>query len=192
MRAFRIGYVFTLSFLLILSVLMLTLGYYRAPVGPKAPEYPTSTTTPAMPSTTTSDTITSMDYTSPYTEYEKAKKQYDQDQKTFLQDKIVPYARNVVVFWVLMLVLFEVAGVILVKQFSEVVGAGFAFSGVWAVIFGPFGGILWFVNSMVSSFGNRANQTVSADIIFQSVGIMALLGVIAMTATGFYFFRKAR
>lgn len=189
MRAFRIGFVFTLSFLLILTILMMTLGFYPAPVGPKAPEYPTSTTTSVYPSTTTASPD---DYTKKYAEYDQAKKQYDQDQKTFLQDKIVPYARNVVVFWVLMLVLFEIAGVILVKRFSEVVGAGFAFSGVWAVIFGPFGGILWFVNSVVSSFGSRANQTFSADIIFQSVGIMALLGVIAMTATGFYFFRKAR
>jgi hypothetical protein len=41
MRAYRVGFILTVSFLVLLSVICLTLGYMPAPTGPKAPEYPT-------------------------------------------------------------------------------------------------------------------------------------------------------
>lgn len=188
MRAFRIGYVVTLSFLLLLMVITLTLGYFPPPQGPKAPEYPSSSRYPSSSGTSYDST----DYSNQQRTYNERKKQYDEDQKRFLQDKIVPYTRNIFVSWIFMLVLFEVIGIVLVRSISEVVGAAYAFSGVWAVVFGPFGGLLWFINSIVSNFGTRAEQKISTETITTSIGMSALLGVIVLTTLGIFYFKNMR
>lgn len=183
MRAFRIGYILTLSFLLILTLVMLTFGFYPAPTGPKMPEYPNY----ASDSTDSYDPTA---YQRQMNEYTEAQETYKAQQSTFMQDHIVPYARNVFVIWILSLVVFQVVGLILIRSVSDIAGAAFSFSGVWAVIFGPLGGMLWFASSLAASFGARADQTYSAEPIFQAIGIISLLGSIILTVLGIILMKK--
>ena len=178
MRAFRIGYILTLSFLLVLSIVTLTFGYFPAPTGPKPPEYPTYSSTNA--------------YQQQQDAYTAQEKIYQQQQKNFTQDVIVPYAQGVFLGWIIFLVIFQVLGMIFVKFLSVQVGAAFSFSGVWAVLFGPLGGLLWFVDNLVSSFANTASNSFSANPIFQTVGIASVIGVIVMTIGGIFVFNLSK
>lgn len=193
MRAFRIGYVFTLSFLLILAVVMLTFGFYPAPVGPKAPEYPTYPSMSYDSTNTTAYSKQQAEYDGLRKSYDEEKKQYDENQKTFLQTDIVPYARNVFMIWLLALVAFQVVGLLFVRRLGlPLVGAGYSFSGVWAVFLGPIGGFLWFASSIVSAFGQRANQQLVLDPLNQSIGIVSLLGVIVLSVLGFALLKEEK
>ncbi len=185
MRAFRIGYILTLSFLIVLTVVTLTFGFYPAPTGPKAPDYPSSRSTFSTEGSFDTDS-----YKSEYETYQKDRDRYEAEQKNFLKDKIVPYARNVFVIWIVVLLVFQVGGMLLSKYFSGLLGAAFSFSGVWAVIFGPLGGLLWFVNSLVSSFAGRAEEEFTVVPIFQAVGISGLLGVVVLTVVGLVLYGK--
>jgi len=178
-RAFRIGYILTLSFLLVLMVVTLTFGYYSAPKGPKAPEYPAGS---SLSST----------YQTEYDQYQKDRKKYEDQQEGFLQEKIVPYARNVFVIWIIFLLIFQVVGIVIARFGSALVGAGFSFSGFWAVVFGPLGGLLWFVNSLVSSFGRAAEQQFNPEPILQAIGITSLIGVVVISMLGTLFYGKIK
>jgi ABC-type multidrug transport system fused ATPase/permease subunit len=162
-----------------------TFGFFPAPEGPKAPEYPSSSSLYNFGDDSTSRTS---EYNARYQEYQKQQDQYQNEQKNFVQDKVVPYARNVFVVWVVLLIAFQVVGLTLTKYGSPLVGAAYAFSGVWAVIFGPIGGLLWFVNSLISSFSSRADQSFTVEPIFQGVGITTLIGVVVMTVLGILFY----
>jgi len=186
MRAFRISYILSLSFLIVLTVVTLTFGFYSAPAGPKAPQYPSR-------SLLNSDADFDSDsYAKQYDSYQKDQDRYEAEQKNFLNDKIVPYARNVFVIWIVLLLGFQVAGMVLSKYLSGLVGAAFSFSGVWAVVFGPLGGLLWFVNSLVSSFAGRAEEEFTVIPIFQAVGTASLIGVVVLTILGLVLYRKTR
>jgi hypothetical protein len=183
MRAFRIGYILTVSFLIVLTVVTLTFGFYSAPTGPKAPAFPSSTSL--------GSDFSSEAYQTQYEQYQKDRDRYEAEQKNFLKDKIVPYARNVFVIWIFILLTFQVAGMVLSKYFSGMIGAAFSFSGVWAVIFGPLGGLLWFVSSLVSSFGARAEEEFTVVPIFQAVGISGLVGVLVLTLAGIILYGRS-
>ncbi|HEY4694636.1 MAG TPA: hypothetical protein VIH52_01580 [Candidatus Nanoarchaeia archaeon] len=191
MRAFRIGYILSLSFLLILTVVTLTFGFYQPPSGPKAPEYPDSSSSLYDSSGDLSDDVYQRrldERDKQLDEYDAKQKIYEEQQKTFVKDKVVPYARNVFAFWVVMAVGFQVIGLLLSKFRSPLVGAAFSFSGVWAVILGPLGGLLWFVNSLVSSFATQAEQEFTTESIFQTIGLISLLGVALLTTLGLFFY----
>lgn len=188
MRAFRIGYILTLSFFLVLLVITLTLGYFSAPKGPKAPKYPSSSS--YMDSSSSS--YDRNEYSKMYEQYKKERQKYEKEQKTFIQDKVVPYVRNVFVGWVVLFLLFQVIGLVLAKFGSALVGAAYSFSGLWAILFGPLSGLVWFVGSivsgMVTSFGSEAESEFTVRPIFQAVGLTSLVGVIVLTALGVLLF----
>lgn len=180
MRAFRIGYILTFSFLLVLMVVSMTFGFFPAPTGPKSPTYPTSSS------------YSDPSYSQNLTQYDKQQKQYQESQKTFLQEKIVPYARNVFVSWIILLITFQIVGMVAGYWGSGLVGAGFSFSGVWAVIFGPLGGLLWFANSLVASLGRTADNQFSLEPIYQAIGLTSLVGVIVMSVLGVFLYGRVR
>lgn len=182
MRLFRVGYVVTLSFLIVLSVIMLTFGFYPTPKGPKAPEYPSYSDL--------SVTYDSEAYRQRQQQYDQKQKVYQAEQKNFLQDKIVPYARNVFVFWIVMLLITAALGAAIARFVSELVGAGFAFSGVWAVLFGPLASLIWFANSLVRSFGRRAEQEFTVEPLLQAVGLTTLFSVVILAVVGVLLFRN--
>ncbi len=180
MKALKIGYILSLSFLLVLTVVTATFGFYPAPKGPKAPEYPK----------TASYDYTSDSYKNQTTQYEAQRTQYDAEQKFFLQNQIVAYTRNVVVLWIFSLIVFGIVGLLLSLVKTEVVGAGYVFSGVWAVLYGPVGLMMWYVSGLVRTFGARAEQDFSTDSIFQSAAYICIFGVIVLTALGIVIFRR--
>jgi len=183
MRAFRIGFILTLSLLIILTVITLTLGFFPAPAGPKTPEYPSY-------SSQSSSRYNSDEYKEKAQQYQEEMKKYQDEQENFVKDKVIPYARNVFVSWIVLLLVFQVIGLVLSKFGSALVGAAYAFSGVWAILFGPIGGITWFVTSLISSFSGRSEETFSVDPIFQAVGITCLIGVAVLTILGVIFYGK--
>ncbi len=191
MKLFRIGFVLTLSLLLILMVGSITFGFFSAPEGPKAPTYP-SLSNPSLFGNSSITSSNSSAYSSSLKKYEEERKKYEEEQKNFVKDKVVPYTRNVVVAWLILLIAFEAIGVVLTKFGSPLVGAGYAFSGVWAIFFGPIGGLIWFANSLVSSFSRQAEATFSIDPILQAVGVVSLVGVVALTALGILFYGKIK
>lgn len=191
MKLFRIGFVLTLSLLLILMVGSITFGFFSAPEGPKRPKYPSYSSSSSFGSSSLSNPRNSA-YSTNLKKYEEESKKYEEEQKDFVKDKVVPYTRNVVVAWLILLIAFEAIGVVLTKFGSPLVGAGYAFSGVWAIFFGPIGGLIWFANSLVSSFSRQAEATFSIDPILQAVGIVSLIGVVALTALGIIFYGKIR
>lgn len=208
-NAFRIGFVVTLSFLLIFSTITFTLGYFPPPEGPKAPEYPTyessqlsqplmnNSQQQKMPGQTLTPGIPpSVQYTDPYQEkinkYNESKKLYDQQQKTFVKNKIIPYLRNVLVGWILAVIIFEILGLVFSKLGLDILGGGYAFSGVWSAVFGPFGGLLWFISSWVYALSGKSNQEFSTDPILQAVSLTSLFGVIVLTVFGLIFSGRFR
>ncbi len=201
-NAFRIGFVVTLSFLLIFSVITFTLGYFPPPEGPKAPEYPTyeSPSYPQLLNQQQKTPIQSLNsntptyplqYNDPYQEklkkYNVDKKLYDQQQKTFVKNKIIPYIRNILVSWILIVVLFEILGLIFSKLGLDILGGAYAFSGVWSAIFGPFGGLIWFVSSLVYALSGKSNQEYSTDPILQAISLASFFGVVILTVFGLIF-----
>lgn len=180
MRAFRIGYILTFSFLLVLMVVSMTFGFFPAPTGPKAPTYPTSSS------------YSDPSYSQNLAQYDKQQKQYQDSQKSFLQEKIVPYARNIFVSWIILLIMFQIFGMLIGYWGSGLVGAGFSFSGVWAVIFGPLGGLLWFANSLVASLGRSAESQFNADPIYQAIGLTCLVGVIVLMVLGIFLYGRVK
>lgn len=191
MKLFRIGFVLTLSLLLILMVGSITFGFFSAPEGPKRPKYPSYSSSSPFGSSSLSNPRNSA-YSTNLKKYEEESKKYEEEQKNFVKDKVVPYTRNVVVAWLILLIAFEAIGVVLTKFGSPLVGAGYAFSGVWAIFFGPIGGLIWFANSLVSSFSRQAEATFSIDPILQAVGVTSLIGVVALTALGIIFYGKIK
>ena len=188
MKLFRIGFVLTLSLLLILMVGSITFGFFSAPEGPKRPQYPSYSSSSSFGSSSLSNSNSSANLK----KYEEESKKYEEEQNNFVKDKVVPYTRNVVVAWLILLIAFEAIGIILTKFGSPLVGAGYAFSGVWAIFFGPIGGLIWFANSLVSQFSTQAEASYSVDPILQAVGIASLLGVVALTAMGILFYGKIK
>ena len=120
-------------------------------------------------------------------QYNKDLKSYQEDQKNFMSEKIVPYVKHLLVLWVILLVLFELIGLGLVKIGSTLTGSAFAFTGVWAIIFGPIGMSIFLMNSLVSSYASRSEQPVSVEGIFQTTGFVGLAGVIILTIAGVLF-----
>lgn len=233
MRGFRIGYIVTLSFLILFTGASLTLAFYKAPQGPKMPTYPEYPSSPVVPLSNMSapsqgmmsqiqqvmpgkanqnmyyDSSSSammpapvvsptpydpyyqdpaqIEYQKKMEQYNKDYKQYQEDQKNFMKDKIVPYVKNVLVLWIVMLVGFELIGLGLAKLGSTLTGSAFAFTGVWAIIFGPIGMSIFLMNSLVSSYAVRSEQPVSVESIFQTTGFVGLAGVIILTVAGILF-----
>lgn len=230
MRGFRIGYIVTLSFLILFTGASLTLAFFRAPEGPKRPEYPdypSNSTYPysagesaqgilpriqqAMPGQPMQDLYyddstgsammpiatptpydmyqdpAQIEYQQKMDQYNKDVKKYQEDQKNFMSEKIVPYVKNVLILWIVMLVLFELIGLGLVKLGSTLTGSAFAFTGVWAIIFGPIGMSIFLMNSLVSSYASRSEQPVSVESIFQTTGFVGLAGVVILTVAGVFF-----
>jgi hypothetical protein len=192
MRAFKIGYVLTLSFLLVLMVVTLTFGFFPAPSGPKAPTYPSSSSSSdsLYGSSSSSSRSSSSSYYKELQQYETDKAKYDKEQKNFVKDKVVPYTQGVFISWIVILLIFQIAGLLIAKFWASFIGAAYSFSGVWAVIFGPLGGLIWFASSLVSSFSGRAEETFSVDPILQGVGLTCLFGVALMTAAGIFFYGR--
>ena len=203
MKALSIGYVLTLSFLLVFAVATITAGYFPAPIGPKAPEYPDTSTldyniSPLSALSTQSQPVQAQafpSYENPQNSYQKSlseykaqKKQYEEDQKNFIEAKMIPYVRNVLVAWILVFVLFEVIAMVIAKLSSAVVGAGYAFSSVFAILFLPFWGSIFAINSLVSTLSQQADRTFSIDPITRTVGIVSLLAVVVLTIAGMIFF----
>ncbi len=191
MKAYRVGYILTLSFLLVLFVVSATLGFYPAPKGPKAPEYPKYDSYGSS-SGSYNDYYNS---NSNYDSYNDKLKQYDEDmkdyeaeQKSFMRKKVIPYVRNVFVFWIILLAAFQVVGLFLAKMGADLVGGAFAFSGVLAVVFGPFTGLIWFANSAVSSFSGRSQETFSLDPLWQALTLTSFLGILGLTVLGLLLF----
>ncbi len=185
MKAFRVGFIVSLSFLLLLGVVTGTLGFFPPPKGPKPPEYPKYPTT--------SYTYNDPQYTKQQQEYNNAMKKYDDDtkkfqeeQKNFTQKSIVPYARNIFVAWIGVVVLFEILGLLLVQMNSSIVGGGFAFTGFWAVVFGPIGGLMWYASALVSSFSRTSSQEFSSDPVLQAICLASLAGAVVLAVAGFF------
>lgn len=185
MKAFRIGFITTLSFLLVLSIVTGVLGFYPAPQGEKAPEYPTNTYSSGFDFNSAEYQTQQAENAKKQAEYQENLKKYQESQKTFLQDKIIPYAQTVFVIWIAAIIVFEIIGLVLVTMSSNLVGSGFAFSGFWAVIFWPIGGIMWFASSLVSSFGGRANQQFTTDPLLQAVCIISVCGIVILSVVGY-------
>lgn len=192
MKAFRVGFILTLSFLLVMAVFSGTIGFYPPPKGLERPEYPTPST----------DII---DYNDPaayerqqaeqrqkYDEYQVQVDAYEKQQKTFTQEKIVPYAQTVFAGWIIAVVLFTIIGLIMVQLGSTLVGGGFAFSGFWAVVLGPVGGFMWYAGTIVSRFANTANESYSADPLMQTICITSTVGIVVLSAVGFILESKNR
>lgn len=160
-----------------------TFGFYPAPKGAKMPE------SPAYPTYNYGDSATlakqQAEYNTKQQKYQDELKTYQNQQKTFIQNKVVPYARNVFVGWIAAIVLFEIVGLLFIKMSSSLVGSGFAFSGFFAVVFGPIGGLLFYVSWLVSSFSRGADQQFSSDPVFQAISVASLVGVVALAAVGY-------
>lgn len=185
MKAFRIGYITTFSFLLILTVFSATMGFYPAPKGQKMPEYPVSTNTTYDYNDPVQVQRQQAEYKAQQDKYQSDLKSYQEQQKTFIQDKVVPYARNVFVVWITAVVVFEIIGLLFIKMGASLVGAGFAFTGFFAVIFGPLGGLMWYVSYLVSSFARGADQQFSSDPLFQAIAVTSIIGAIALAVVGY-------
>ena len=168
--------------MLLLSVFTFTIGYYPPPEGPKKPDYPTYSPPPSLLQSLQGTTQSTYQY--PDSGYQSELERYQEDQKTFIKDEIIPYARTVLVGWVSMIVVFEIVGVLLVKIGQSLVGGAYAFTGVWAIIFGPIGSLFWFVSSLVSSFAGRANQDYSFDPIMKTLALTFIFGSVLLTLLG--------
>ncbi len=193
MKLFRIGFVLTLSLLLILMVGSITFGFFSAPEGPKRPSYPSYSNSSSFGSSSLNNSNSAANlkkYEEESKKYQEESKVYQEEQKNFVKDKVVPYTRNVVVAWLILLVAFEAIGITLTKFGSPLVGAGYAFSGIWAIFFGPIGGLMWFASSLVSQFSTQAEASYSVDPILQAVGVVSFIGVISLTALGILFYGK--
>lgn len=177
MRAFRIAYILGLGFLLFIMVITLTIGFFPPPTGPSSPQYPSFSSEGSA-------------YESTYKAYDKERARYGEEQQDFVGDKIVPYVRNVITAWIVTFVVFIIAGMFFARTYSEIVGAGFAFSGVFAVVFGPIGSLVWLTSSLVSAYSGRAAQEYNTDSIAQAAGITTLLGVITLTLLGIMWYGK--
>jgi hypothetical protein len=190
MKAFRVGFITTLSFLLVTAVVAGTLGFYLPPQGEKAPEYPLNN----YPSYNNSDTVEYQQQRALYQQqqqaYQDQLKSYQESQKTFVQDKIIPYTRNVFILWILAIVIFEITGLLLIGMSSSLVGSGFVFTGFWAVVYWPIGGIIWYVNSIVSGFAGRANQEFSSDPLLQAVSLVSIGAVVLLSIVGLILERR--
>lgn len=183
MKAFRVGFIVSLSFLLLLAIITGTLGFFPPPKGPKPPEYP------KYPSYNSSDQAA---YTKQQADYAEASKKYDEDtkayqdqQKSFTEKKIIPYARNVFIAWIGIVVVFEIIGLLFVQFNSSLVGGGFAFTGFWAVVFGPIGGLMWYASALVSSFARTSSQEFSSDPVLQAICLASFMGALILSAVGF-------
>lgn len=197
MRAFKIGFVLTLSFMIFLGILSCSFGFFPAPVGPKAPTYPSYSNTSLIGSLSgssqaTSPTQTQLSYDQQMTQYQSDSKKYQEEQKIFIQGKIVPYAQGIFVSWILILIILGIIGILMARFLSELVGGAVVFTGVWSAILGPIGGMIWFMNSLVSSFAKQAEAEFSAQPIFQAVGISTIIGVIVLILLGTFLFPKIK
>lgn len=188
MKAFRVGFIASLSFFIILGIFTTTLGFYPPPKGQKMPEYPKYPTV----------NYTDPNYQSELQKYDVEMKKYDTDlkkyqegQKTFAKDKIIPYARNVFVGWIMVILGIELVGLVVSSAGYQLVGGGWAFSGVWAILFGPIGSLLWYANTLIASFTRQAEQEYSTDPVLQAVAISCIVAVIAMSGVGI-FLEKAK
>jgi len=182
-----------LSFLMFLGMITSSFGFFPAPIGPKAPDYPSySSSSITLPNSTSGSSQTSSSYDNEITQYRLDTKKYREEQKTFTQNKVIPYARNMFVGWVIVLIIIGIIGIILAKALSELVSGAYIFTGVWAAIFGPLGGVLWFANSLISGFAGKAEASFSVEPIFQAVGFTSIVGVIILTFLGILLFPKEK
>ena len=165
------------------AVVTIMIGYFPPPVGPKPPEVPGYT----IP--TTNDTS---QYQKQYDSYTKAQTTYKVKQKKFVQDKIIPYAKNIAISYLVFSITFEVLGVIIYKFASKLVGAAYVFSVIWAILVSPFASVSFFVNTLVSSLGSQTQIDYNADSIFQAVGITSVFGVAVLTVLGIIFFPRKK
>lgn len=172
--------------MLLLSAFTFTIGYYPPPEGPKAPEYPAYSPPPAsfLQSLQGTTTMQQSPYPYPDNDYQTKLDRYKEDQKTFIKGEILPYTKNVLVGWVLTIVAFEIIGMLLVKMGQFLVGGAYAFTGVWAIIFGPIGSLFWFASSLIASFAGRANQDYSFDPIMKALALSLIFGSVFLTLLG--------
>jgi hypothetical protein len=185
MKAFSIGYIVTLSFLLVMTLLFATLGFYPAPVGPKSPQYPnTSYSTSNM----SQEEIERQ--ASRLAAYDRERKKYDEEQKTFASKHLLPYSRNVIVGWIGILVILQIIGVLFLRHTPHVAGA-YAFTGVWAVIFGPFVGTALIAGSVISTINASQAEPVPLDSFYKTVTFFGVLGCVALTTIGMRFLTPA-
>lgn len=182
MKAFRVGFIVSLSFLLLLSVITGTLGFFPPPKGPKPPEYP------KYPTVSYNDpqyAKQQQEYADGMKKYSDDQKLYQDSQKNFTQKNIIPYARNVFIAWIAFVVLFEIIGLLFVQMNSSLVGGGFAFTGFWALVFGPVGGLMWYASALVSSFARTSSQEFSSDPVLQAISMASIMGALALSVVGF-------
>jgi hypothetical protein len=190
MKAFRIGFIATLSFFIVVGIFSATLGYYPPPKGEKMPEYPT------MGKYDYNDPDgykkASDEYQKKSDKYSEDLEKYQEDQKSFVKKKIVPYARNVFVGWVLSIALIEIIGLVVSAAGYQLAGGGWAFAGFWTIFLGPLGSILWYVNTLISSFARQADQDFSTDPILQALAITCFVAVLLMTGVAIFLERTKR
>jgi len=193
MNGFKIGFIVSLSFLLVTAVYAGTLGYYPAPEGPKAPEYPDygSLSPYSQPLNVFNQTQPQQLNLPVQSEYERELEQYQKDldaykaeQETFVDREIIPYVRNIIVAWIIIHTLFVLLGILFIRLKSELVGSGFAFSSVWTILFLPLACTMWYVNLMISSFSRQAEQAFSIEPIFQAVMWTSIAGVVVLSIFG--------
>lgn len=126
------------------------------------------------------------DYQRRLQQYEKDREKYEEDKADFINDEVVPYVRNVFMIWLVAVIAFELAGILLIKIGSVLTGSAFAFTGIWAVIFGPISGAIFLMNNLASSYLRRGDEQINVESIFQAVGIVGLLGVVVLSAAGYF------
>ena len=192
MNGFKIGFIVSLSFLLVTAVYAGTLGYFPAPEGPKAPEYPDyGSLSPYSQPLNVFQTQPQQLNIPVQSEYERELEQYQKDmetykteQETFVDREIIPYVRNIIVAWIIVHTLFVLLGIVFIRLKSELVGSGFAFSSVWTIFFLPLACTMWYVNLMVSSFSRQSEQAFSVEPIFQAVMWTSIAGVVVLSIFG--------
>ena len=129
-------------------------------------------------------------YSEDLKKYDEDMKVYKNTQKVFIKDKIVPYVRNIFVGWIAIVILFEALAIFFIKIGSDLVGSGYAFSGVWAIIFGPIGGLIWYASALISSFSKQAEQEFSSDPVLKAVTWASIIGVVVLTLLGNFLYGK--
>ena len=91
MKAFKLGFVLMLSFLMFLGIVTCSFGFFPAPIGPKSPTYPSySNTTSSLLNSMVGASQPSSSYDTEMTKYQTDMKTYQEEQKTFIQNKSFP------------------------------------------------------------------------------------------------------
>lgn len=124
------------------------------------------------------------DYQSDYEKYQEEMDKYEEDSKEFMKEEMVPYIKNMIIRYLILLGVLGLISMIFVRFISVTVGGAYALGGLFGVLFGMIGGIFVIPYTVLSSMmasSDDASEIIDMTNFLSGIGWTAVAVVVVLT-----------